>query len=379
MNEINVPEPQEKNLRIGHKSSLFNLKNISSIAAVLVGLRMVWEVDYFRSIILFFPILPNIMGISYLIGLVIFFIGFLLDRNYKSIRIPTIIAIIGIGLCLSHVWFGQPGMPMAIFFPNLVIQISLLVFLVPLLMHKKSDITKSMVLLVIVFISLNLIGTSFLYIKFQSYWSPSNNYDFREITGDYGIHPYDLITTFSLNHIYYGLYTYFFPVPIPPVIYFIHWGFQIFFLGLILTFACSKENNLTEWYLKVVRDNYVNFNGRAQRKEYWMFLLTNMIFLLSMGLMTSVAIRYAEINYQNVIIFWFIYTLYGLALFIPSLAVGVRRLHDVGKSGWWLFISLIPIIGGIWLLILVCTDSNPGENDYGPSPKVTPIFNEETS
>jgi uncharacterized membrane protein YhaH (DUF805 family) len=64
-----------------------------------------------------------------------------------------------------------------------------------------------------------------------------------------------------------------------------------------------------------------------------------------------------------------LYLLYVLGIIIPSLAVLVRRLHDVGKSGWWFFIVLIPLIGAIWILILVCTDGNPGENIYGPSPK----------
>ena len=64
-----------------------------------------------------------------------------------------------------------------------------------------------------------------------------------------------------------------------------------------------------------------------------------------------------------------IYGLYLLAIIIPSIAVGVRRLHDIGKSGWMMLISLIPLIGGIWLLVLMVTDSNPEENEYGPNPK----------
>ena len=64
-----------------------------------------------------------------------------------------------------------------------------------------------------------------------------------------------------------------------------------------------------------------------------------------------------------------IYTLVALTHVIPSLAVSVRRLHDVGKSGWFLLISLIPIIGSIWLLILFCTDGDNGDNTYGASPK----------
>lgn len=64
-----------------------------------------------------------------------------------------------------------------------------------------------------------------------------------------------------------------------------------------------------------------------------------------------------------------LYGIYLLAIILPSLAVAVRRLHDIGKSGWMILISLIPLIGGIWLLVLLVTDSNPGDNQYGPNPK----------
>ena len=63
------------------------------------------------------------------------------------------------------------------------------------------------------------------------------------------------------------------------------------------------------------------------------------------------------------------YFVYALAVLIPGLAVSVRRLHDIGKSGWWMFIVLIPIIGAIWLLVLVCTAGTPGSNAYGLNPK----------
>jgi uncharacterized membrane protein YhaH (DUF805 family) len=64
-----------------------------------------------------------------------------------------------------------------------------------------------------------------------------------------------------------------------------------------------------------------------------------------------------------------LYVIYGLAVIVPAIAVTVSRLHDVGKSGWWYFICLIPIIGAIWLLVLLCTDGTPSVNGYGPSPK----------
>ena len=64
-----------------------------------------------------------------------------------------------------------------------------------------------------------------------------------------------------------------------------------------------------------------------------------------------------------------LYMIYALSVLIPSLAVSVRRLHDVGKTGWFLLIVLVPIVGAIWLLVLDCTDGQPGENRYGPNPK----------
>ncbi|MDB5051425.1 MAG: aminopeptidase [Fibrobacteres bacterium] len=113
------------------------------------------------------------------------------------------------------------------------------------------------------------------------------------------------------------------------------------------------------WYLTVMK-NYVGFSGRARRKEYWMFCLFNMGFVILAVLLDNIlgtAIK--GVGYG---LFYF---LYALAVLLPSLAVGVRRLHDVGKSGWFLLIGLIPIIGGIWILILLCTDGNAAENKYG--------------
>ena len=117
------------------------------------------------------------------------------------------------------------------------------------------------------------------------------------------------------------------------------------------------------WYLKVLKQ-YVDFNGRARRKEYWMFILFNAIFASAAMVLDNVlGIAMEGIGYGP------LYGLYVLALIIPSIAVGVRRLHDIGKSGWMMLISLIPLIGGIWLLVLFVTDGNLGENEYGANPK----------
>ena len=141
-----------------------------------------------------------------------------------------------------------------------------------------------------------------------------------------------------------------------------------------------------KWYLKVMR-NYSQFNGRARRKEYWMFTLFNTLFYIlaatidgALGLVFGLSI------------------IYYLVVLIPSLSVAVRRLHDVGKSGWFLLLGVVPsfiggslliifpanvgvatvagglmgimsIIFGIWIFILFCSNSKPGENKYGPNPK----------
>ncbi len=118
------------------------------------------------------------------------------------------------------------------------------------------------------------------------------------------------------------------------------------------------------WYLSVLK-NYAVFIGRARRKEYWMFALFNIIFcIVAMILDKIFGTAYAGIMGGGLI-----YYLYCLAVLIPSLAVAVRRFHDVGKSGWFLFIGLIPIIGAIWILVLLCSDGNPGANIYGANPK----------
>lgn len=124
------------------------------------------------------------------------------------------------------------------------------------------------------------------------------------------------------------------------------------------------------WYLKVLKQ-YADFRGRARRKEYWYFVLFNGIFaLIAMGLDNLLGITFSSFD----LYYGPIYLLYGLALLIPNLAVSVRRLHDIGKSGWWILISIIPIIGAIWLIILFVTDSQPGANKWGENPKdSTPI------
>tara|TARA_R110000751_G_scaffold120241_3_gene220870 strand:+ start:2116 stop:2526 length:411 start_codon:yes stop_codon:yes gene_type:complete len=119
-----------------------------------------------------------------------------------------------------------------------------------------------------------------------------------------------------------------------------------------------------KWYLKVVRDNYANFNGRARREEYWMFVLFNLIFIIAIAMVSGVLAGLFDAP-----AFMGLYMIYALGVLIPSLAVAVRRLHDVGKSGWFYLIGLIPIIGSIWLIVLFVTEGERGTNQYGPDPK----------
>jgi uncharacterized membrane protein YhaH (DUF805 family) len=117
------------------------------------------------------------------------------------------------------------------------------------------------------------------------------------------------------------------------------------------------------WYLKVWTQ-YADFKGRARRKEYWMFVLFNIIF----GIIANV-VDYAlgfGVEAGSIGIVSGIYT---LAVLIPGIAVAVRRLHDVGKSGWMLLIILLPLIGFIWILVLMVTDGQEGANKWGNNPK----------
>jgi len=116
------------------------------------------------------------------------------------------------------------------------------------------------------------------------------------------------------------------------------------------------------WYLAVLK-KYAVFSGRAQRKEYWMFFLFNIIIAILLGII-EVVIGISPDADESILA-----NIYSLAILLPSLAVSVRRLHDIGRSGWWLLIGLIPLIGVIVLLVFAVQDGQPGPNQYGPNPK----------
>ncbi len=120
-----------------------------------------------------------------------------------------------------------------------------------------------------------------------------------------------------------------------------------------------------EWYLTVLR-KYAVFEGRARRKEYWMFVLINIIVLLVLSLVDSAAGLATDDGGVGLL-----GGLYALAVLIPTIAVAARRLHDTGRSAWWLLIALIPIIGAIVLIVFYVIEGDSGDNAYGPDPKAT--------
>ncbi|WP_433557155.1 DUF805 domain-containing protein [Pseudonocardia xinjiangensis] len=121
-----------------------------------------------------------------------------------------------------------------------------------------------------------------------------------------------------------------------------------------------------QWYTKVLRQ-YVNFGGRARRTEFWMFILFSVI--VGAVLRLGDALLFSTSGQPTVA--W-LSTIYGLAVALPTLAVGARRLHDTGRSGWWQLLAVIPVIGAIVLIVFYATAGEPSANKYGPDPKALP-------
>ncbi len=116
--------------------------------------------------------------------------------------------------------------------------------------------------------------------------------------------------------------------------------------------------------VRSVLTQYVGFGGRARRSEYWWYAL----FSVLVGIVAVILDNALGTDFESTGN-GLISLLLNLALFLPSLAVAVRRLHDTDRSGWWLLIALIPLVGAIVLLVFFCQDSTPGQNRFGPSPK----------
>ncbi|PCC99642.1 DUF805 domain-containing protein [Halopseudomonas pelagia] len=118
-----------------------------------------------------------------------------------------------------------------------------------------------------------------------------------------------------------------------------------------------------DWYLEVLR-KYAVFSGRARRKEYWFFTLFNLLAMLVLSFIDGMIGMYSLEAGVGVLS-----GIYALGILIPSLAVTVRRLHDTSRTGWWILLAFIPLIGAVVLLIFTVLDSTPGSNKYGPDPK----------
>jgi uncharacterized membrane protein YhaH (DUF805 family) len=119
-----------------------------------------------------------------------------------------------------------------------------------------------------------------------------------------------------------------------------------------------------DWMLMPLR-RYAEFSGRSQRKEYWMFFLFQIIVVVVLGIIEGVlglsgmvAGAYGPLT----LLFW-------LAVLVPGIAVGIRRLHDTDRSGWWLLLAFVPLVGAIVLLVFFVSDGTHGPNRFGPDPK----------
>ena len=120
----------------------------------------------------------------------------------------------------------------------------------------------------------------------------------------------------------------------------------------------NEANEAWGWYVGVLK-RYAEFDGRARRREFWMYFLVNLAIAIGLTLVS-----------RMLGLFGFLRIIYSLATLVPSLAVGARRLHDTGKSGWWLLLGLIPVLGGIALLVMMAMEGEAGDNPYGPNPKL---------
>ncbi len=112
--------------------------------------------------------------------------------------------------------------------------------------------------------------------------------------------------------------------------------------------------------------NYAEFSGRARRKEFWMFVLFNVLISIIAMILDSLL---GTTNPTLVAAGGYLELIVSVIHFVPSLAVTVRRLHDINKSGWFMCVIFIPLAGFIWLLVMECTNGTKGDNEYGPDPK----------
>lgn len=129
----------------------------------------------------------------------------------------------------------------------------------------------------------------------------------------------------------------------------------------------ESDFGVFDWWKKVVKNNYANFEGRARRSEYWYFVLANIVILVPIMAIGAFFIAITEME-EFLPVLAGVAIFYNLLIFIPTIAVSVRRLHDTGKSGWFYLLNFIPL-GSIILLIFYIQDSDLGTNKWGENPK----------
>lgn len=117
------------------------------------------------------------------------------------------------------------------------------------------------------------------------------------------------------------------------------------------------------WFLEALK-KFAVFSGRSRRKEYWYFVLFNFIISIVLVLIDTLLGTFSQSANIGLLS-----GIWGLAMLLPAIAVSIRRLHDIDRTGWWLLISFVPLIGSIILFIFALLDGTPGDNRYGPSPK----------
>lgn len=118
------------------------------------------------------------------------------------------------------------------------------------------------------------------------------------------------------------------------------------------------------WFFAALK-KYAVFRGRASRSEFWYFILFVVLISIVLGFMDAIARPQSQGE-------GLLSGLFSLAMLLPALGVQVRRLHDIGRSGWWILLSFVPLIGALVLLVFAVRDSEPGDNVYGPNPKLAP-------
>jgi len=121
-----------------------------------------------------------------------------------------------------------------------------------------------------------------------------------------------------------------------------------------------------DYFVDTIKYRYADFEGRARRSEYWYFALFYILIYFGIGIASGAI---SSISEELGVIILAITGIFILLMIIPNLALTVRRLHDTGKSGWFILIGIIPIVGSIILLVFLVSDSQPGTNMYGPNPK----------